>query len=746
MSGDTGTIGSSDAPEPIFIGGTGRSGTHALARLLGRHSQLADVPIEARFHCNKRGLPDLIEGRVTLAGFMAKLRGFWWHRVRVDGRPRGLYNLHRRADFDAACERFEAAYPDDPIGASRRLVLDLLGPVAERAGKPGLVEMSSHNVKEAQTLLRLFPRARVIHALARRPRLRDLGHRQDLGPRQRRPRHRLVGGAPARHRARRPLGGGRRALPDPAGELPRRPARRPRRPRSRPRLRRAARLPRSLRRGRDPLVLRELGHRRGRPRGSLARRDRPRRPRPRRPPLPPRRRRARAAGQPRGAGAAGGPRPRGGAGVSRRKAGRKVLFATSNGTGLGHLNRAMSIARRLPDGIEPVLFTLSQAVPAVVEAGFRVEYFPSYRRPASGSDWQWNLRLRRRLERLLADERPDLVVFDGVHPYRALTHVLSASGAPRSVWCRRPMWNPRDARRAPDAHRRLRRRPRARRARGRGRRGPDRRAARRGRARRSDRLPRPRRAAQPAAGGARARPRPGPDDRARQPRPGRRDRPRRRPGARAPRARSPTCRSRRCSRASAAGSRSPTGVVRLDATFPMSRYFHAFDLAVAASGYNAFHELIAFGVPTLFVPMPRNTDDQAARARWAAAAGHRPRRRRPRGRALSDELEPLLDEDARDEDARGVRARLGRERRLRRRRARRRAGRAASASRAERAQCAAAAASTAGGATRATRVGPSLPLALGAHRPRPRRPPRAPAAEGRSSTPSGSRRRTSRPS
>ena len=56
----------------------------------------------------------------------------------------------------------------------------------------------------------------------------------------------------------------------------------------------------------------------------------------------------------------------------------KILFATSNGTGLGHLNRAMSIARRLPSEIEPVLFTLSQAVPAVVKAGFRVDYHPSY--------------------------------------------------------------------------------------------------------------------------------------------------------------------------------------------------------------------------------------------------------------------------------------------------------------------------------------------------------------------------------
>ena len=158
-------MSASDAPELVFIGGTGRSGTHALARLIGHHSRFADVPVEARFHCNKRGMPDLLEGRITLAAYLAKLRGFWWHRVRVDGRPRGLYNLMREADFEAAAARFEAAYPDDPIRACRGLVLDLLGPVAARAGEPGLVEMSSHNVKEAQTLLRLFPEARILHAL-----------------------------------------------------------------------------------------------------------------------------------------------------------------------------------------------------------------------------------------------------------------------------------------------------------------------------------------------------------------------------------------------------------------------------------------------------------------------------------------------------------------------------------------------------------------------------------------------------
>lgn len=158
------SAGSGEAPL-VFVGGTGRSGTHILGRLLGEHATLADVPIEARFHCNKRGIPDLLEGRVSLGGFLEKLRDFWWHRVRVDDQPRGLYSLMLRADFDAAVSRFEEAYRTDPIAASRRLYLDLLFRLADEEGKPGLVEMSSHNVKEAQMLRRLFPEAKMIHTV-----------------------------------------------------------------------------------------------------------------------------------------------------------------------------------------------------------------------------------------------------------------------------------------------------------------------------------------------------------------------------------------------------------------------------------------------------------------------------------------------------------------------------------------------------------------------------------------------------
>ena len=65
-------------------------------------------------------MPDLLEGRVSLGGFLEKLRDFWWHRVRVDDQPRGLYSLMLERDFEAAVERFERAYRADPLAACRQ--------------------------------------------------------------------------------------------------------------------------------------------------------------------------------------------------------------------------------------------------------------------------------------------------------------------------------------------------------------------------------------------------------------------------------------------------------------------------------------------------------------------------------------------------------------------------------------------------------------------------------------------------
>ena len=297
----------------------------------------------------------------------------------------------------------------------------------------------------------------------------------------------------------------------------------------------------------------------------------------------------------------------------------RILFVSSNGTGLGHLTRSMAIARRL-ESLDPLFLTLSGAAPVVRDQGFPIEYVASYTTPGAGSDWRWSRRLRGRLRTAFAEATADVIVFDGAHPYQGLIDALPAARGAKRVWCRRPMWKP----------------------------GSNRGAL----ARESffDAVLEPGEFAESEDRGPTTERRDAAhavapivlcDDE---------DLLSREDAARDlgldPEA---TCvlvnlgqgaevrdLAERCvahlagrpgvqvavlSSAIAAGLDVPDGVVHLRSTYPISRYFRAIDAAVAAAGYNAYHELIRFGVPTLFAPMLRQTDDQAARARFAQASG-----------------------------------------------------------------------------------------------------------------------------
>ncbi len=168
--------------ELVFVGGTGRSGTHVVASLLGEHSRFAAIPIECRFHCNPNGLADLVTGRTTPEEFVRKLRTFWWHRTRVRGRGtvrlrrlarlrrgeakiRGLHKITTRETLEGAIAAFEATAPDDVVKASRDLFFSLLGPLAAEEGKPALVEMSCFTIAAAPGLGLIFPEARFVHSV-----------------------------------------------------------------------------------------------------------------------------------------------------------------------------------------------------------------------------------------------------------------------------------------------------------------------------------------------------------------------------------------------------------------------------------------------------------------------------------------------------------------------------------------------------------------------------------------------------
>jgi hypothetical protein len=151
-------------PPVLFVGGTGRSGTHVVAKLLGKHSKMALVPVEVRFHVEQDGFPGLLSGEVTKDEFLRRLRGFWWRGFQTR-RMRGLYRFVPEERFQGAVGAFEAAFDDDPEGACHALFHDLLGVRQERAQAPTLVEQSCDTVAEGATLSRLFPEAKFIHVV-----------------------------------------------------------------------------------------------------------------------------------------------------------------------------------------------------------------------------------------------------------------------------------------------------------------------------------------------------------------------------------------------------------------------------------------------------------------------------------------------------------------------------------------------------------------------------------------------------
>ena len=156
------------APETaklVFVGGTGRSGTHVLSQLISRHHRYALVPVEVRFHTDPEGFPGLLAGEVTPEAFVKRMRGFWWKGFQTN-RFRGMYRFVDRDRFDAALARFEAGYADDLAAACRRLFYDLLWFRAEEEDRAvALVEQSTDTVAAAPTLTRVFPEAKFIHVV-----------------------------------------------------------------------------------------------------------------------------------------------------------------------------------------------------------------------------------------------------------------------------------------------------------------------------------------------------------------------------------------------------------------------------------------------------------------------------------------------------------------------------------------------------------------------------------------------------
>jgi UDP:flavonoid glycosyltransferase YjiC (YdhE family) len=321
------------------------------------------------------------------------------------------------------------------------------------------------------------------------------------------------------------------------------------------------------------------------------------------------------------------------------------MLLSSNGAGLGHLTRLMAIARRLPSTTSVVIATESLAAPLVHKAGYLTEYITSRKYSDLLRD-RWNRYYHRRLLHLISCHQPDLVAYDGVVPYSGLIRAIEDNPDVTSLWIRRAMWKagkgqewiergahfdhilePGDFSEAVDQGVTVQDRAAAHRV------GPitllD----------RNDLLPRAQ--AREALGLA------GDDPAALlqlgagnindvQTTAGRIAVHLLGRGVRVVVAQSPISRT---------ALDLPAGAIVVN-LYPLSPYLRAFDFAVSAAGYNSFHELISFGVPSVFMPNENTAyDDQVARVRYAAEHGVAVWLQDP---TSNESLEPILDHVVRE--------------------------------------------------------------------------------------------------
>jgi UDP:flavonoid glycosyltransferase YjiC (YdhE family) len=113
-----------------------------------------------------------------------------------------------------------------------------------------------------------------------------------------------------------------------------------------------------------------------------------------------------------------------------------ILFFNVNGSGMGHLNRCISYARRLRGRARLAFFSLASAIELIEEMGFEADYFVSPYWSMS-STFAWNSELAVRFGMVLERLRPDVIVFDGTWPFQGFLAACEEYGSPALVWSNR---------------------------------------------------------------------------------------------------------------------------------------------------------------------------------------------------------------------------------------------------------------------------------------------------------------------
>ena len=120
--------------------------------------------------------------------------------------------------------------------------------------------------------------------------------------------------------------------------------------------------------------------------------------------------------------------------------GESILFIATNGAGLGHLTRCLAIARRIkktkPE-TEIIFLTTSLALTIIQREGFTAYCIPSLMLIKNMSNTQWNILLKNMLTELFQLYRFSAAIFDGATPYASISGVMASENQIPRIWVKR---------------------------------------------------------------------------------------------------------------------------------------------------------------------------------------------------------------------------------------------------------------------------------------------------------------------